>query len=849
METLVAVLFISTVSILPVYLYSRSRLLTAGTFAIHAAFLIVYRNFLYAHSGVWHDTFYHCQIWFSLIDQWLASGNRIDWNPYLGGGMPMAIFSNYFLWSPLFILSKLFHLVGFKFSQPAFFNLVWLAIFFGFTAGMVLLVQELFRRKYLTFLALFVLLFGGLFACEMAEGLVILSFAVLPYLFFFTLRFYRTGNKWYLLFFSLLYGISLNQYLPTYNFLVLAVIFLSSFILNAKKAFLRLRLIFSTVGPGFAFLCVAVFIATASPAIYSYLEMRDYVSPARGLTVQGVVSLAELRKTVPVNAPLSSYTKLFDTREMNREVISTHRPFYIGMVLPILFIYGLFLRVSRPLALSTLAIFLIGLGFSGPVWPFLVNLPFIKMTRQIFGFSRIATLLVLFVSLYGLKGVLNPRLKPLPKIILVAAGTLVIIFTGKISGIIPMALFSLAVALLICLLLLARKKNRTAIAVMLIALSLVLGADLISYSLRQALSLREATEAHLLPFDYPANWISTCDRYGSWLHYDSVSSGLPFELRPLIRKLIVWSHPDPAYTFMLQKDFAGLIYGAQVPEKPGVNGSTFFLLGRTVIDSADKNDNYPLRLANFPLEFFTGARVSSANRPEENGLSAIDLNPLTYWHVNRSSPKTPAWIELSYPFPVEVRAVRIYPRRDRPEQFWRGDRARLQASSDGNSWLDVCRLPAPQNINGTPVTFNLPSPVKTKHLRLLIEDRNFFSLAEFQVIDPSRLKAIEDARNSGAIRIFPSPDPNTMRMVVEANRDSYLLRLENFHRAWNVFIDGRRGEIRRIHPNFQMVAVPAGTHNISFEYRSVYPLLLALHLFLAVAGWLTFIFYLAWKRS
>ncbi len=832
-------------AVLPIYLYSRSRLFVVSILGLYFLFLIIYRDFLFGKVGAWHDAFQHPQLWFSIADHWIASGKSFEWNPYLSGGIPMSLYSNYYLWSPVLIFSAILHFFKINLGQITFFNLAWLGLFFIFVSGIALLVQELLRKKWLTLFAVLAILFGGAFPADLGEGVTMLISGVLPYLIFLALRFYRTGRFGYLFLFSLLYGISVNQYLPSYNFLVLLVLFTGSLIFYGRRIIPRLKKLLAPVRLTGALLCFGVFLAAASPAIYSFREMQDYVSPSRAMARGAAFTSETLRRIpAPVNVPLKSYLNLIDANNLNTDIFSTHWPFYLGIMTALLFPYGLTIAASRTFIFAGIAIFVFGLGLSTAVWPWIVShLPLLSMTRQVFMFSRPASFMYLFICLYGLKGIFNPALKARPKLLFLTAGLLLCLATGKVTGILrPAALFSGWVILAWA----ALQNNRLLgkIALPMAGLIILHALDLGFYSAAESKSLSPVTVAHFVDFDYPDTWVSTCDHNGSWLTFNSSRTGLPFEVRPVTRKTIVWAHPQPAYVFLMQKDFADFVYRTGLPSRVGMKGNIFILLRAEAVDRLSEREFYPLKLANFPLEFFTGIKVSSEDSSECGGLNTVDFTEDTYWRTDGT--KEEDWIELSFPFTIDLESIRIHPRQD-SDELWHGPSAMLQAAGDNGAWTDVMPLKAPALERGQPFTCDLPAPVGCRKVRLFIKDRSFRSISGIDLIDHNREAMIRDAGNAGALVYHPSSNPSRAAVAIGAMQDTCLLRLENFHRNWNVFIDGKKGKIDRIPPNFQMVRIPAGLHEVVFEFHSAYPALLLLHLLLNMFGW-PFFFFILWKH-
>jgi len=94
--------------------------------------------------------------------------------------------------------------------------------------------------------------------------------------------------------------------------------------------------------------------------------------------------------------------------------------------------------------------------------------------------------------------------------------------------------------------------------------------------------------------------------------------------------------------------------------------------------------------------------------------------------------------------------------------------------------------------------------------------------------------------------IFPAerPDPNSVLARVNTPRDGFFVRLENFHRGWKAFIDGKETRIYRANYAFQAIRVPKGEHELLFKFSTIYPWLFYTHVFCVILCWCLFNVYL-----
>ncbi len=89
-----------------------------------------------------------------------------------------------------------------------------------------------------------------------------------------------------------------------------------------------------------------------------------------------------------------------------------------------------------------------------------------------------------------------------------------------------------------------------------------------------------------------------------------------------------------------------------------------------------------------------------------------------------------------------------------------------------------------------------------------------------------------------------SYNPNKVEIIADVPSEGFLVYLENFHKYWQAWIDGRKTKIYRANYAFQAIRVPSGRHNIIFEFNSPYPVLFWAHVILAAVIWGMFNFFL-----
>lgn len=779
MEIVIASSIIIILVTLPVFAWPKSRALSIPVILLLTAFILINRDFVTGIAGAWHDTLRNFQIFFALRNQWADSGVALGWDPYSWGGQPLAILNNYILWAPMAILTGLFRIVNLAFDITVAFNLAWLFINFIFFTGTLLLLQLIYKNYYVSIVGFSALLFSDFFNANLGQATGISTIFLLPYILFFFLYSFQTGRWNGLFFFSFLLGVAFNGYLPTYISLTIAAVFLVTAFAFPKKIFQSAKLLLKKrfLAPLF---CILLFLISTGPVIYSYHEMKDYVSPRRGFTQGGFVA-SSTNILPPTEAGFSSYTSLFNRKNSHKGLDWIHNAFYIGII-PLLFLsLAMFSAKGRIFLISGVILAILSLGYKTFLWGWMTqHIPLLNITRQTFIFTQIAGFLVLLGSMSGLK-----------------------LFLAKFGT--------------------PRK-----IIIAIIPILLLHFFDMVPFAIDKSKKLHPASGCGLNEIRYPFYWRSVDEQE---------IQVIPFDHRPLINKESFWTTRTPEHMFFMQKDFAGFINTYLIAEKFPITGNIFYLLPNR---QSWKMDVSSLRnILDIPLLFFCSTEASSYNNPWESPDKAIDADPNTYWHITLPRQTNYSWIAISAQIPITFDTILITPRqRGFTHQLWERDHAELQTSKDGLQWTTVSKLDLKaSSFDGSnkPIIFQLKDPVTTQSVRININDERFASLAEIEFTGPDDLK--NKSASLGSIEEKLSRDPNRVSMSIDAKQDVYLLRMENFHKNWKAFIDGKQIFIEKVAPNFQMIAVPAGRHEVSFVFHSLYPLLVNLHTLCVILAW------------
>ena len=101
----------------------------------------------------------------------------------------------------------------------------------------------------------------------------------------------------------------------------------------------------------------------------------------------------------------------------------------------------------------------------------------------------------------------------------------------------------------------------------------------------------------------------------------------------------------------------------------------------------------------------------------------------------------------------------------------------------------------------------------------------------------------------GNIRFTETGNPNRIGLEIETSKGGYLVRLENFHKGWKSTLDGIAVKVYPANFAFQAIRVPAGKHEVIFEFKTIYPYLFWLYLLISVSAWVLLNCYLLYLNA
>ena len=396
-------------SVAPAYCWRKTRSLALpiiGLLFLHSLF---FRTFINGEVSLCHDSYTATKL-MSLLQQWRVEGFDLGWNPFLGAGQPLFLFSNFlhYLASELFIqYSRIFDL---EISGNQLNNLVFITGHYYASVGLVLLLRLLVSNAVLTLFGMSAFLFGGLFYNNIVQHYATQIVNPIVYSLFFLIHFLKYRGVSSLFLFFLFFGAFANNYIPVYIGIMLVLFFLSWCVAQPTNALPLKQWLQAIRKQIFSIpllskipqlvLCGIIFLITAGPIVFLYLEMSDFVSPTRGFNQSGDINTRDYGNQGSVNAPLSGYKILYEKKgDPGRGGTPFHHTSFIGI--PAFLFVGLpfFLLLqrgkkknafadyrefwSRVFAIALVGVMIIGAGKDSSFWTVYVDyLPFGSTIRH-----------------------------------------------------------------------------------------------------------------------------------------------------------------------------------------------------------------------------------------------------------------------------------------------------------------------------------------------------------------------------------------------------------------------------------------------------------------------------------
>ncbi|OGG94198.1 MAG: hypothetical protein A2527_04240 [Candidatus Lambdaproteobacteria bacterium RIFOXYD2_FULL_50_16] len=791
---------------------------------------------------LYHDTHSSISNLTQLFSQWIENNLDLGWNPYISGGQPLALFNNISFHTPIYFTKVLSLLLAPSLDHYQVFMLGFLFSFSWAALGCLLFFFVWTSNRTLAFFGFSVFLFGGIYISELGQFAFLNALFYLPWLSFWALLLVKRPTRISLWILAFLLGLSVNYYIPLYVGFVLFALFCCSALPWLFKGSKAPLFAFFRQQPLSLVVALAFLLLGAAPMLESKQQMADYISPTRGWSQSGTISKthtgAQFNAFVATPCLNSFLSTLISPQSDCTPLSNVHAGFYLGA--PVVLLAFLVLGAGRRglgLAAGSLFVFLLAHA-ADPLWTWLLDyFPGGNMLRHSFLFGRGLGFVLLLCAVEGLGVLLSP--------------------TTRMRFILALFLFAnIALPLVLPEMLLFHFQDLLYIWVSTLALIAVAIGKRFITNRTQFHGLLIAGMVLFLIFTGPKPKVSIDEPYTTasftypdqWEFYSNLHREIPFDLPPVFNKEVRWFHRDENFNFLVQKDFALLAKDFfSNKEINQLRGRTFHLLEQ-------KPDGF--------FDFFQFAdeiQYLKSTGPEPEGLENIKQGWLFHKYLlpgridfldlvwfpswNNMPPEHTQSLLLRENNKIQPQLANILPPVGDVPHLHQDQQTHLQhrfkersrvvsvavwlqtADEKGltfflhdknNEIVTIHALPRKTKRNQHLYQFKIQKDFKK--LDITITNRKPFLVKRVEVI------AYPLQANPLAGRLVPLPSENPNRKVLQVNlpEPAYLLRLENYHPDWQVRIDGQPAILDRLKYNFQGLQLPAGKHDISFEFITPY---------------------------
>jgi hypothetical protein len=422
-------LFLTTLSPLALLVYlvvERSARTVLIYLAFIGLFVVMNQTFFTASTFAFHDTMADHHIYYAILNEWLRNGYAVGWNPFMNGGEPLYLYSNFFLWAEFVTFSMLNSIFGLPI--PHLINIYTCFIVVSFATYCLLLFHFVLGEKFSCFFAFSAVLLGGLMTSTLAQ-FMLSPFYLLPLssLSFFL---WLTRARWvYASTTIFLIAVSANHYIPNYLILTLAIVSAAAILVwllsrltghanplldkeaKTEPITTRDRRIALMANAGLS-VCT---VGTVAAAFFVFQRVQDLISPVRGnltLADHGIGLQALVDASPDQYKFLVWMPRIFPGLLTRDNLIYAHSPFLIGVIAVLMVFASPTMWRSRHYMLwlySTIGIILFGLGHDFPPWVFLRDhVPFFYL-RHAYPLSIPITLFLLILAGFGFQKLCRSR--------------------------------------------------------------------------------------------------------------------------------------------------------------------------------------------------------------------------------------------------------------------------------------------------------------------------------------------------------------------------------------------------------------------------------------------------------
>lgn len=391
------IIYILLILLLPAFfLVRKERKELAAVIALIALFLFVHRLFVTGQQTVSWDTMaWSLRLW--SIKGVLQSGHLPGWNPYFNCGEPFYLYHYDMLWQWfLFVFLNYFWPI----APLTLFNLFFIFLFIFYNLGCYLFFQKIFEDKRVVLFCFAISLFATSFIMYFQEIALFYVSIYLPYLLYFFLEYAENKSYRNLIFIGGLVGMMSNCYLPQFPIIAFGVFLACYLAFMSKKCYSfqldKETIVYTSAG-------VLLLLVIASPSMYVFSQLPDYVSPIRSGPPSAVPTY-----DVRVIGHHQEYSGILNLICLH----NTRGIMFIGILPLILAVIGALKSNNRfhlVILGSTIVIFFVSLGANSFFYILFKCLPISSIIRQYLLFEIFAQMFIICLAGMGLEYILATR--------------------------------------------------------------------------------------------------------------------------------------------------------------------------------------------------------------------------------------------------------------------------------------------------------------------------------------------------------------------------------------------------------------------------------------------------------
>lgn len=379
------------------FLIRRGRKELASVICLIILFLLVHGLFLTGRQTVSWDTM-NWLLYLCGVKGVLQSGHLPGWNPYFNCGEPFYLYNYAYMFWQWFLFVLLDYIWP---AEPIIlFNLFFVFLFIFYNVGCYLLFQKMFADKKVALFCFTVSLYATSFNVYFTENSSFYVSIYFPYLLYFFLEYLENQSRRSLVLLGGLTGMMSNCYLPQIPIIAFGVFVVCYLVfMRGRYCFPHIdkeTLVYATAG-------VILLLLIASPCLYVFSQLSDYISPKRA----GFSDIGSSYNQLIVGHH-QEYSGIFNFIYPfgNRGIL------FIGFLPFILAVMGALKSSNRfhlVVLASAIVVFFINLGANSFSYILINYLPVFSLIKQYMAFEIFSQMFVICLAGMGLEYILGAK--------------------------------------------------------------------------------------------------------------------------------------------------------------------------------------------------------------------------------------------------------------------------------------------------------------------------------------------------------------------------------------------------------------------------------------------------------